>query len=202
MIIHAMKQRSPEWDKIHLGKITSTSFTPLANGKHDTVRELCMKTALERIYRVTAKNSFSNKAMLHGINTEPAARGMYEWESNVIVQEVGFIEYSDYFGCSPDGLIDDDGGLEIKCPIEDTHKKYLEKDDAWKAYKWQIQSSLYMSERKWWDFVSYCPPLPMIIQRVTPDDECFDKIKDGMELCQKWIRNIVLAWANEEGRRK
>ena len=195
MKIHTMEQRSPEWHAIHLGKITSTAFPTLANGKPDTIRNMCWNAAKERIDRISSGDFFVNEAMQNGIDTEPEALSEYSITQFIHPQTVGFCEYSEYFGFSPDALIGDNGGLEIKCPSEKTHKRYMEKDDAWKAYKWQIQSSLYMSGRDWWDFMSYCPPLPIIIQRVLPDDECFEKIKNGMELCQKRIRNIVLAYA-------
>ena len=190
-----IEQRSLEWYAIRLGKITSTSFATLANGKPDTIRDLCWKIAKERIDRVAYDGLFVSEDMQHGIDTEPEALAAYSLDQWAVPRTVGFCEYSDYFGFSPDALIGDDGGVEIKCPTKKTNKKYLEKDDAWKAYKWQIQGSLYMSERKWWDFVSYCPPLPIIIERVTPDEECFEKIKNGMEICRKQIRNIVLAYA-------
>jgi hypothetical protein len=195
MQIHTMQQRSDEWFAVRLGKLTATSFPTLANGKPDTIKDLCWNTAKERIDRVPSNGNFTNGDMQHGVDTEPFAIHEYASEEFVVPQIVGFVEYSEYFGFSPDALVGDDGGVEAKCPTDKTHKKYLKQDEPWKAYKWQIQGSLFMSERKWWDFVSYCPPHPIIIQRVTPDDECFEKIKNGMEICQKRIRDIVLAYA-------
>ena len=200
MIIHEMEQRSPEWHKVRTGKITATSFQTLAAGRDSTVETLCLKTASERITGHSEDSFYTNEAMENGKETEKEALAAYSSTTLTHVREVGFVEYSDYFGCSPDVLVGEDGGVEVKCPLPHTHLKYINADKTdWKwidsKYRWQIQGSLYLTERLWWDFVSYCPFFPpekqLIIYRVEIDDQSFEKIKDGMEHCEKRIKEIV-----------
>ncbi|KKL09016.1 hypothetical protein LCGC14_2570060 [marine sediment metagenome] len=137
MIIHEMEQRSPEWFAVRLGKITGTSFTTMANGRPATIETLCEKTAAERITGVSSENGFINEAMERGIELEAQALALYSTENFGDVKTVGFVELDEFIGCSPDGLVGDDGGVEIKCPEQHTHLRYMTCDVAWKKYFWQ-----------------------------------------------------------------
>ena len=113
---------------------------------------------------------YTSKAMQDGIDTEPEARRWYAFERDAHVQQVGFCLTDDgRFGCSPDGLVGDDGGLELKCPMLKTHIKYLSAGTLPAEYKCQVHGSLIVTERAWWDFVSYAPNLPPLLVRVEPD---------------------------------
>lgn len=121
------------------------------------------------------KPFFENDAMRWGTETEPQARAMYELKSGNDVKEVAFIELNDFIGVSPDGLIGDDGMLEIKCPTTITQIKRALTDDYSKDYYTQIQCQLWVAEREWCDFVSFDPRLDVdagyLLQRVCRDDE-------------------------------
>jgi hypothetical protein len=109
-------------------------------------------------------------AMRNGTATEPEARRWYEFEHDCTVRQVGIMLSDDgRIGASPDGLVDEDGGVEIKCPAGKTHIGYLLDGGLPAEYKPQVHGCLVVSERKWWDFVSYKAGLPPLCVRVYPD---------------------------------
>ena len=197
MILHEMPQRSEDWFAVRLGKITSTSFGTMANGKPATIETLCYKVAAERITGVPSENGYTNAAMKFGVETEAIARLAYETRSFAEIQEVGFAELDEFIGVSPDGLVGEDGGVEIKCPQPHTHLQYLTGTSPWRAYKWQLQGCLWVTGRAWWDFVSFCAVFPahmqLLVQRVMPDEAAFEKLAAGAEHCRGRIAEIAEA---------
>ena len=195
MKIYTCQQKSAEWHALRLGSITATSFATMANGRKETIETLCLKKASEIITGESSETFYTNEAMEHGIELEDEAREMYESWSFQKVDQVGFVEMNDFIGCSPDGLVGDNGGVEIKAPQPHTHMKYLIAASPHKAYKWQCEGFLFVTQRKWVDFVSYCPAYPpskrLLIDRVFPDKDCFAKLRDGMEYCIGRIKEIL-----------
>lgn len=130
-----------------------------------------------------AQESFTSDAMKRGTELEPVARAMYEVKTGNFVDQVGFIIHPDiaYAGASPDGLIDSDGLVEIKCPNTATHIEYLKERKPPRNYMLQMQWQMECTGRKWCDWVSYDDRLPerlqMMIVRVERDQEMIDKIK-------------------------
>jgi hypothetical protein len=115
--------------------------------------------------------AYTNPEMIHGLETEGEARDFYSMDRNLDVEQVGFCLTDDErFGCSPDGLVGADGGLELKCPQLKTQVKYLLDGGLPDEYRAQVHGSLIVTGRKWWDFLSYAPGLPPLLLRVTPDD--------------------------------
>ena len=193
MKVHRMPQRSDEWFQVRLGKITGTSFSTMAAGKPETFKKLCYRVLSERRTGCPCDSVPVTPAMQRGIELEHTARREYERQEFCIVEEVGFLEKDDLLGVSPDGLVGDDGGVEIKCPKQETHEAYLDKKEPWRQYRWQIQGALWVSGREWWDFVSYCPAYAPVgkhiaVWRVLPDAEAFKKLEDGAARCRKFIR--------------
>ncbi len=200
MIIHECEQRTDAWHALRIGRITGTRLRELAGGKPPTVETLCLKIAAEKLTGVSAEKPFKvTPAMEHGIDTEDEARREYELETMSHVREVGFIEKDELFGVSPDGLIDDDGLVEIKCPMAATHLGYWLKHNncgaAWKSYKHQIQGQLWVSGRDWCDFVSYQPDFPadkrILIERVERDADYHEMLDKKSELARKRISEIL-----------
>ena len=114
------------------------------------------------------------KAMEKGTEREQMARSAYEIETGNIVQQVGFIEYkrNRMVGASPDGLVLDDGGIEIKCPEPLKHTMTLLYGMP-KDHIAQVQAGMMVTGRMWWDFVSFCPEhkrFPFYVERVARDD--------------------------------
>jgi hypothetical protein len=154
-------QGTPEWLEARRAKITGSRFKDvLARGNGITRTKYIEMLIKERRTGKVIKG-YCDSNMEEGQKQEPAARLHYEKVNNVKVQEVGFIEhtgvdYLNYVGVSPDGLVGDDGGLEIKCPLLKNHKEYIKNNVLPSAHKAQVQGCMWVTERKWWDFVSYC----------------------------------------------
>lgn len=192
MIIHEVRQGTPEWFALRLGKMTASEATAIGNcGKG---LETYITTMMAEYYSSGEKEHFSSKHTDRGEEYEPTARSLYEFEHNVDVRVVGFIEYNEFVGASPDGLIGEDGGLEIKCIDDVKYFKHLlngEKEiDS--GHIWQIQMNLLVSGRQWWDLLIYNPNYPKstCIYRYYPDPEKFAKLEEGFRIGEEMIRNI------------
>ena len=186
-IIEEIEQGSVEWHKLRLGKVTASRVKDVltkgrGNAPSKTAESYMMELIAERLTGET-KPFFENDAMRWGTETEPQARSMYEVNNDFIqVKEVAFVEYSDDIGISPDGLVGDEGLLEIKCPTTTTQLKRAMSDDYAKDYYTQIQCQLWVTERKWCDFVSFDPRLncdaSYLQQRVYRDEEFIETMKE------------------------
>ena len=182
MTIHNnIEQGSEEWRTLRAGRVGGTSCAALlTNGKSDNGLGV---GAQAMVYRKAAEyitgpqdDTYVNAAMERGTALEPVARRRYENEYFCTVQEVGYISEGEYLGVSPDGLIGEDGGLEIKCPGADEFLRFFDTREMKKEYYQQVQWSLYISGRKWWDFVYYHPefaPIDLICKRFYPDPDMF-----------------------------
>lgn len=164
MRVVACDQRSTEWHAARLGKLTASSlgdaFATIKNGYAASRRNLRLRLVLERLTGRSQESGYTNAAMERGIQLEPDARAAYEVESGLLVDTVGFILHDELpTGASPDGLIADDGGVEIKCPGAAAHLDYL-KGEMPNDYRLQVVHSLWLTGRAWWDFASFNPDFP------------------------------------------
>lgn len=191
--MHYVEQQSEEWFALRLGKMTaSEAQTISANGAG-------LKTYIYKVVvgKITGKsqNSFAgNRHTERGNELEPDARISYELVRGVSVETVGFIEESEYLGCSPDGLVEDNGGLEIKCPDDIKYFKLMigeEKPDE--AYIWQCHMSMLLTGRKWWDLLFYNPNFEnrMLIFRIEPDLARREKLMIGIEKGKQLINELT-----------
>ena len=169
-------QGSPEWLAARLGIPTCsqadriiTPRTLKASAQAATYRNQLLA---EWVCGYPIDWSGSSQWMERGTELEAEARAAYELEMGVDVQQVGFLLADDgLFGGSPDSLVGDDGGLEIKCPALHTHIGYLLDPDSLVAtYRGQVQSLLWLTGRRWWDLWAYNPDLPAVRVRVVRDD--------------------------------
>ncbi len=171
-----MMQKTEEWFLARCGKATASEFSSiLAKGEGKTRLSYLRKVVTERL---TGKQneSYSNSHMDRGTEQEPLARMAYEEITGNIVEEVGFIQHADLLaGCSPDGLIGKDGGAEIKCVIPTVQLETILKGEYPTTHKAQIQGSLWITGRQWWDFCSFSPDMPAHLRtyifRVKRDEE-------------------------------
>lgn len=196
MIIHKCEQLSPEWFEIRLGKITGSAMHDLlTKGKGKTRNARIYKLAAERITKKPSDgDNFSNIHTDRGHNLEDEARLIYEMIKGVSVDQVGFIESDEYLGVSPDGLVDEDGGLEIKCFDNHTfiQQKILGVKGIIPRYTTQIQLSLMVSGRKWWDFMCYNPNFKNpFIHRIKPDLEFHKVLRTEIDRANKEIKEIM-----------
>jgi hypothetical protein len=130
--------------------------------------------------------------MDRGNELEGQARSIYELERGIEVEQVGFIEYDEFTGCSPDGLIGGEGLIEIKCLNDDGHFNLFLEKKINTAYIWQIQMQLLITERKWCDFVSYNPNFKhsLIVVRIYPDKKQQENLLQGLIMGKEMILNI------------
>lgn len=160
---HDVEQNSPEWEMLKLGKASSSSYSKfMANcGKAfgEPAQRYALQLALERVTGRKAEYSFRNDDMDRGHEQEPLARLLYQEQEFVDVTNGGFFDWGDY-GDSPDGLVDDNGVVEIKSVIASTHEATIRRGKYDPAYRWQIVGHFDGTKREWVDFVSYCSDFP------------------------------------------
>lgn len=179
MKIFKCVQYTPAWWEARRGIVTASAadriLTP--TGKVSAQQDGYIAELIADIVDLSP-NAFSERgrigtaAMEAGRQAEPKARNWYSMVRNVNVQQVGFV-LSDCgrFGGSPDGLVGEEGGLELKCPLLKTQAGYLMDGEVLpNDYKPQVHFHLIVTNRPWWDFMSYAEGLPPLLIRVTPDD--------------------------------
>jgi putative phage-type endonuclease len=172
-------QGTDEWKALRLGKVTASRVSDLVaktkTGPSASRANYMAQLIAERLTKTPAE-SYTNAAMQHGTDTEPEARAAYEFYQGVTVAEVAFVPHPtiDQAGCSPDGLVGDDGLVEIKCPNTATHLETLIGQAVPAKYETQMQFQMACTGRQWCDFVSYDPRMPenmrLFTKRVARDD--------------------------------
>jgi putative phage-type endonuclease len=173
-------QGSSEWFYQRLGKVTASRVADLVGktktGYSATRDNYMAQLVVERLTQTKAE-SYTNAAMQWGTDQEPFARAAYEAAQGVMVEEVGFVPHPtiEWAGASPDGLVGDDGLVEIKCPNTATMIETLLSQKVPGKYFIQMQFQLACTGRKWCDYVAFDPRMPakaqMFVRRVDRDDE-------------------------------
>ena len=183
-MIEMMDQGSEEWFTIRIGKVTASRVADVI-AKTKTGYSASRDNYMAQLVceRLTGQKgeSFTNAAMQHGTETEPLARAAYEALQDVLVDEVGFVPHPtiEMAGASPDGMVSEDGLIEIKCPNTATHIETLISKVVPSKYNTQMQFQMACTGRKWCDFVSFDNRLPaelqLFVTRV-PRDEVFIRL--------------------------
>lgn len=193
--IKNIDQGSDEWIQLRLGVATASNFDKIitAGGKQSTTLEkYALQLATDKML-TTPEPSYKNEAMIRGTELEPLARETYQEETfNIVEQITMFLSDCGNFGYSPDGLVGDDGLIEIKCPKATTHFQYIIDNKAPADYWQQLQGGLWLSGRKWIDFVSYHPDFKtkqLFIIRVERDETYIAKLAE--------LANKVILLRNE-----
>jgi len=180
MEIFTCEQNSPEWIACRLGLVTASRFaTVMAEGRKGTeskTRAEYMRKLAGEILTGEPMDSYQNAHMERGQIMEDEARGLYCFEQDVEVTRVGFIR-NGKMGCSPDSLIGEDRGLEIKTALAHIQIERLERNDLPPEHKAQVQGSMLVTGRPFWDFVSYSPKLPLLVITVKRDDGYIANLK-------------------------
>ena len=188
-----MEQRTDEWFKARLGKVTASKIhdimikTKVGESTYKTKYRLQLVTE-----RLTGKvvPVFMNDAMKHGVEYEDEAKLEYANRNKLLVgtdlTDVGMIDHPsiDMCGASPDGLVGGDGLIEIKCPQPITHTTTIETGEIHKRYIHQMQWQMSCTGRKWCDFVSYHPDFPdelkLFVKRVPRDNELIARLEEAV----------------------
>lgn len=179
MKILEMEQGTPEWLQARLGCPSGSGFSKLvtSGGTPSASGETYINELIAELVTGESTHLEPNAWMVRGTELEPKARQFYEFENDVVVQEVGFCMHDTLrCGVSPDGLVGD-GGIEIKCPKPSTHVKYLRKQKLPNEYKAQVMGCLWITEREWWDFISYNEVMPNLVIRVYRDEEYIKQLE-------------------------
>lgn len=197
-----LEQGSPEWLEARRGLVTASVVGKLITPKtvrpayNDTARGLLMELAAERITGAS-EDTFMNADMERGIMSEPIARALYE-EHFAPVKEVGFMVKTfpngNRLGYSPDGLVGDDGLIEIKAPRQHNHLRTVLSDDVPLWNRAQVQAGLLATGRQWADFISFCGGLPFYVKRVYPDPKWFTAIEDALTLFEDQAAQLMTAY--------
>jgi hypothetical protein len=193
-------QHSAEWFAARCGKVTASRFkdvlAKLKNGSPAEKREAYLwELVIERIMG-RAADHFASAAMQWGTDQEMHARMAYEAHTGAIVDEVGFIAHPSLadVGGSPDGLIGEDGGFEAKCPFNSANHLSTILSGMPPEHIAQVQGLMWLTGRKWWDFVSYDPRLP------APFDLYIERIQRDEEFIKTLHEEIVSFLADVQGR--
>lgn len=187
MIIHDVEQGSPEWHALRLGIPTCSGLDKILTPKKLEISTSAPKYRNQLIAEWIVGHSLDkdeNDYMERGKLLEPRARAWYEMHHDVEVRQVGFITRDDgKFGGSPDGLVDDDGGTEIKCPGIINHVGYMLNPDSLVAeYKSQVQGYFFLTDRKYWDLISFHPDLPPVVVRIERDEKYLAALPIPLEM--------------------
>ena len=182
-----IEQGTDEWFAARIGKVTASRVADIIaktkTGYSSSRDNYMAQLICERLTNQKA-DGFTNAAMQWGTETEPLARLSYEVAQNVLVDEVGFVPHPRILmaGASPDGLVGDNGLLEIKCPNTATHIDTLLSETVPGKYNTQMQFQMACTDREWCDFVSFDYRLPtelqLFVKRV-PRDNVFIRLIEG-----------------------
>jgi putative phage-type endonuclease len=174
-----IEQGSADWFAMRLGKVTASRVADVIartkSGYSASRANYAAQLIAERLTGNVAEG-YSNAAMQWGTEQEPEARLAYEFRTDVDVQEVAFVDHPAIknSGASPDGLVSDDGLVEIKCPNTATHLETLQGEAIPGKYETQMLWQMACTGRQWCDFVSFDPRLPenmrLFVKRLPRDD--------------------------------
>jgi hypothetical protein len=192
-----MEQRTPEWDRARWGSLGASkigealSRLKRSGERTKTAEDLMYEIAAERLTGVPAKRV---NALWWGVEHEDEARAAYAFLTNAPVVKIGLIPHPTIANAhaSPDSLVGDDGGLELKCPTSATHLRTLLEDVVPEEHLPQIHWNLACSGRAWWDFVSYDPRfidgrLHFFQKRVMRDDAVITEMENH---ARAWLAEL------------
>lgn len=195
-------QGTEGWRLARMGKVGASSIADLTaktKSGFSTSRANLMARMISEILTGVPAEGYTNAAMQWGVETEPLARSAYVFRYDVEVQEVGWIPHPTIAGagCSPDGLVGDDGLVEFKAPLTATHLDTLICEEFDRKYILQVQWQMATTGRKWADLCSFDPRLPermrMFVQRVNRDDALIAQLtKDVTEFLSEMDGKIAV----------
>jgi putative phage-type endonuclease len=197
-----IEQRSDDWFAIRCGKATASRIADIVaktkSGPSASRANYMAQLVSERLTGV-AEQGYSNAAMQWGCAYEADARAAYSFREDADVIEVGFVEHPTiaWSGASPDGLVGDDGLVEIKCPNTATHIDTLLSGKVPEKYRTQMLWQMACTGRKWCDFVSYDPRLPekmrLFVARVERSEAEIAELEDAVAVFLKEVADKVIA---------
>ena len=195
MVVDTEVQGSPGWMKARAGIPTASNCDKIV-----TTAGVASKSAKKYLYQLAAERirgikeeTYQNAAMKRGIEFEVEARAMYAFITDQEVEVVGlcYPDEKKLCGASPDGLVGDEGIIEIKCPSSDIHVDYFLRGVLPTDYFQQTQMQLFVTGRKWVDFVSYFPGLKPLIVRAIPDTKFITALRVELEMFYQQLDEVT-----------
>lgn len=202
VIVEGVSQGTPEWHQLRCGCPTASRFADILSkgrGSAESVtrRKYLLSVVAERLSNEVAE-TYSNPHMERGKAFEAEARDLYSFRTGNDVREVAFIRNTQIgAGASPDGLIGDDGMLEIKTRLPELHLELVLSGGLPPEHKAQVQGQLMVSGRKWVDYVSYWPKLPLYIVRVERDEEFISLLRANIKVFNEDVEAMVAKFQEE-----
>jgi hypothetical protein len=188
------EQGSPEWYAARLGLVTASEYKTIIGVKKDAREKITRQTYMRKLAGeiITGEpmESYTNSYLERGTALEDEAREFYSFTRSAELQRVGFIK-NGKTGCSPDSLIGKDGGLEIKVALPHVQIERLEKGELPPEHVAQVQGNIFVTGRKWWEFVSYCPKMPLFVVRAKRDDEYIKMIAEAVDAFNAELTALV-----------
>jgi len=192
MIVHNYEQRSEDWFNVRKGKVTASNGTAIGNCGKGLITYV--NKVMAEFYSSAEKERYTNKDLQRGIELEEHAVSVYELETGETIEEVGFCEYNEYAGASPDGLIGSDGLIEIKCKNDEKHFQHLLHGEKAieSGYRWQVAMQLLVTGRKYCNFVCYNPNFEnsLLVYRIDRDETKIERLREGIAMAGKMIEEI------------
>lgn len=192
-------QGTDEWYQARCGVVTASRFADvlatIRSGEAAARYNYKAEIIAERLTNCPA-TSFTTTAMQWGTNHEPEAREVYHLVTGHRVEEVGLVKHATLAaGASPDGLVETDGLIEIKCPNTATHIATILEGKVPRKYLPQIQGQMWITGRKWCDFISYDPrlndKLAFFMVRVERDEEYIKKLEEQIVLFLEEVDELL-----------
>lgn len=195
----AEEQRTDDWHALRLGRFTASTFDKLMTSEKKPIEQaatamgVIVEAAVE--YVTGIRKEFGNAATQHGTELEPAAIAAYEKAKGVEVVVTGFITKEKYGG-SPDGLVLVDGMIEAKCPYNPVnHAMTVLTGEVPKQYIFQVHGNLWVTGRKWCDFISYSEDFPekskLKIIRVERDEEMIERLVKRLHEAEEVKQSLI-----------
>ena len=201
-----MEQGTKEWHDARLGKVTASRIADVLSftKKGESVARQRYKQELAK-QRITGEKTEiqTNHHMERGITLEPVARQRYEVKTNTLVTEVGFYDHPTVpmSGASPDGVVGEDGLIEIKCPTDGNHLNTIASGNYPIRYFPQIQWQLACTNRLWCDFVSFSLDVPedlqIYVKRIPRDDAFIEQTEKAVIQFLNEVDELVERLRNE-----
>jgi len=201
MRVLSCEQGSDEWLRARLGVPSASMFAKIVTtkGAWSTQADSYINQLIAEDLTGEPTPFYQNEHMARGTELEPEARSAYEFMHDVVVEQVGFCLHDTLrAGCSPDGLIGEKGGLEIKAPAAATHVSYLRDGKLPSKYYQQVMGCLWITGREWWDFMSYHPDMKPLIVRVERDEEYIAALEQHIAKAVELIAVNVDKFFNKE----
>ena len=195
-IIRDIDQGTDEWLELRLGVVTASKFKDVLSGGKGITRLSYMRQLAAEALTGAPVDLFKSSAMEWGNETEPQAKAMYQLHTFNTVEEVAFIKHDSInVGVSPDGLICDNGLIEIKCPNTTTQIDTFLRGKMPTGHIPQVQGQLWVSEREWCDFVSFDPRIngksSFCMTRIERDDKYIKDLETKVKQFNEELSEMI-----------